>query len=324
MSIQAYILHSKACNVREESMNKVIDKLKTDLKADTYIVTDFDVDKIAIDQVRKFVDLNKSTKSEFFDSIIRNLHIKNVSNALKHHTALNLASKDTKHDFFLFLEDDVLFGEDLTTKLTDVMKSYENEKWDILFMGQPSLAPIENQAKIVYKDAKESFKLLPTCDAYMIHKSNIERINNAFVPIKYSTNIHFSYLIETLQLNAMYTTPNIFLDGSKMGVYLSTIETNNRLFMNPEYNQLRNIVQKETYTDRDKEDIEKLLENIKFKNHPDIQLQIGMYHDKCGEYEKAKEIYESVYEIYKQNDCVLNNESDILSKLIAIQKHFQD
>lgn len=324
MSVKAYVIHSKSLQLREQSMKQLTDKLKNSLNIDSEIITDYDVDSISMDEIKTFVDLNKTNKYEFFDGIIRNIHIKNVSNALKHHVALKKAASDAgKHDFYLVLEDDVLFGDDIVQKIGQVIGTYSTHKWDMIFMGLPSLSPIEDQNKVEPKLVSDTFRVLPSCDSYMMHKSVVEKISSAFLPIKFVTNIHMSYLATSIPLKLMYTSPNVFIDGSKMGVYLSSLEANNKLYLNPEYNQLNNLIRKDTYTEEDTKVINSMIENVKFKTHPDIQYLIGLYNEKCKNYAKAKDIYEAIYKIYSQNGCVVNNESELLTQYINIHKHFQ-
>jgi hypothetical protein len=119
------------------------------------------------------------------------------------------------------------------------------------------------------------------------------------------------------------TVPNIFLDGSKYGLYLSSIEPNNKLFLNPEYNQLNSLVRKETIDESDTSTIEKLLENMKFKNHPDIRFLQGLYLLKKECYKEAKATFDSIYDVYSQNQCIINNESEFLQVYMNTFKHIQ-
>lgn len=321
VSAKAFVIRSKLTGVREQSVSQLVEKLKSDLQIDTELITDYDTDDIDVEKVKNFVDLNKSEKSEFFDSLVRNMHIRSVSNAMKHYTTLKKAL-DTECDYVLIFEDDVLFGENMTVKLKEILDS--DQSWDICFTGLPSVTPIADHDKLTFQDVKSSFKLLPSCDAYIIRKSSLAKVVDAFLPIRFPTNIHISFIAETTPLDVKYVVPNLFVDGSKMGIYLSSIESNNKLYMNPEYNQLSQIVKKDQpLTDSDKSEIDKLFEQVRFKNHPDIQLLQGLYFEECGEYEKARDKYKEAHSIQQQNGCIINNESEVLNKLISIQKHFQ-
>lgn len=320
VSAQAFFIHSKLTGLRKQSMNQLAEKLGSELHIEHEVIDEHDTDMLDLEQIKKYVDLSKSNKSEFFDAAIKNLHIRSVSNALKHYTALRKASRDA--DYIFVFEDDVLFGDNMIEKIKEILNNTEHT-WDICFLGLPSLHPIQDENKIQYEEVPKSFKVVPSCDAYVIRKSAIDKICSNFSPIRFNTNLQYSYLFETAGVNACYTVPNLFVDGSKMGIYLSSIESNNRLYMNPEYNQLSQLVRRDTYTDEDKAAIEKIMDTIKFKNHPDIQLLFGIYYEKISQIEKAKQTLEDAYNVLQQNGCIVNNESELLYRFINIHKHFQ-
>ena len=321
VSAKAFIIRSKLTAVREQSTKQLVEKLQTEFGIEAEFIDEYDTDDIDMEQIKKFVDLNKGGKSELFDSLIRNMHIRAVSNAMKHYTAVKKAA-ESDNDMTLVFEDDTLFGDNIGVKLKEVFDKTDHA-WDICFIGLPSVAPIKDHSATLYEDAKASFKLLPSSDSYIISRAGAKRLFDAFLPIRFPTNIHYSYLAEVAPLDIKYIVPNLFVDGSKMGIYLSSLESNNRLYMNPEYNQLSQLVRKESLTAEDKQTVEGILEKIRFKNHPDIQLLNGIYHEKIGEFEKAKSLYNDAHSVMQQNGCVINNESEVLMKLINIQKHFQ-
>jgi hypothetical protein len=57
---------------------------------------------------------------------------------------------------------------------------------------------------------------------------------------------YWSYLLEIHRVDivAKRTPPNLLLDGTKLGVYVSALEPNSRLIFNAEYTRLGQLVRK--------------------------------------------------------------------------------
>lgn len=324
-TIKLFILHATFLEHRKTLCSTLIEKLKKmkNVRVDVEYVTDYDPDKISVDEIKKLVSLSKSPdNSDFYDQFVKNMHVKQLSNACKHLTALQKASKQqTSYDYFMILEDDVIFGDDIIDKFTELVQQVQSSSFDILFTGLPSLTPIVNN-KLMLQDVHQMFKILPCCDSYIIKSENVNKIVESFVPIRFVTNIHLSYLIDKSKLDAKMCIPNVFLDGSKFGVYISSLEANNKLFLNPDYNKAVQLLRQPENKDA-MESLSKLFSNIRFKNHPDMIYLLAQFEMNNKNYEKAKELFENAYAIYKQNGCVLNNESEFLQSYISVFKHFQ-
>jgi GR25 family glycosyltransferase involved in LPS biosynthesis len=324
--LKVFVIHAKFLELRKPLCETTITKLKAanNLKVDVEFLEEYDPDQINMNEVSDMIALTKSGKSELFDNMLRNMHIKQVSNALKHFKALQKATNETAdYDYFMVLEDDVIHGEDVTTRIVEAIETRAQSNWDMLFLGEPSLTPIQSD-KMIIKPVQEFFKVIPCCDSYLIPADTVSKIANAFGPIRFPTHIQFSFMTETNKdLNISMCTPNIFLDGSKFGVYLSCLEPNNRLFLNPDYNKINMAVRKDEYTEEDIKNITQMFEQMRFKNHPDVLFLQGMFEQKQKNYTKAKEIFEQVYTISMQNNCIVNNESELLNVYMSTFKHVQ-
>lgn len=143
------------------------------------------------------------------------------------------------------------------------------------------------------------------------------------MPIKFSTNIQFSYIVDTKRdtIKSASTWPDYLIDGSKYGVYLSVLETNNKLILNNTYNALfrKILVEPEI----DSAGVDKLFDEMQFKNNPDVNYLKGLYEYKKKDYKKAKEIFDDVYKVYDTNQNMLNNESEFLYNYINVHRHLQ-
>lgn len=340
MDLHVYILHATMLSTRKNMCEILKEKLENADKSMvknltfTYIES-YDVKDINPDIISKSVDLTKNASA--FNVLIRDIHIRKLSNALKHYDALKHISTLPEESISLVLEDDIVYSDNVVDRLySTVLKLEEYTKagntWDINFLGLPQ-PPIQSKDgnTIEINPIEPLFKIIPDISSYLIKSSGAKKLSDIFMPIKFTTNVHMSYLsLEKSkgQIKFMMSTPNVFIDGSKFGVYLSSIKTNNKLIFNQEYTQLYQKIQglkegKENVSEEVRADIEKMFETMKFNTHPEIQSLRGQYEMKLENYKKAKEIFDECYQIYMSNDCLLNGESEFLQVYARVHKYLQ-
>lgn len=318
--LKVFIIHSPSLDIRKQHIKKFVDILDS-VKIDYEYVESYEPNKITQQDVQQKVDLSKKNTGELFDELVRNLHVNQISNALKHCEAINLANKvQDKYENFLFVEDDILFGDDMIEKLREALTLYRNDTNDILFLGLPSLAPIEHKNQIQIIPTTQFYKLFPCCESYLIKAATISKIAPLVYPIKYVTNFQLSYIATTNNLQTTMVVPNIFLDGSKYGAFLSSIDPNNKMLFNPEFIKLANLVQ----SNASSQVIESTFDSIKFRNHPDVMHLQAIYLMSKGDYAKAETILENILQLTTQNGCIINNETEFLLTYMRLHKFTQD
>jgi GR25 family glycosyltransferase involved in LPS biosynthesis len=320
--ITIYFIHSKELSTRQPFCEKLIQTLKTSFDVNVQYIDENDATEIDIAKIQSFVKLDKPGTNDIFDVLIKNLHVRQLSNALKHFEAYKKIF-DSDDDYSLILEDDVLFSNDVNSELMKAIKAIKKikENWHIVFTGMPHPADFKIDAPIT--KTTDVFKIIPVCDSYFVNKKTVKELIDAFSPIRYITNIQLSYIMTHKKIETFMYSPNVFIDGSKYGVFLSSLEANNKLFFNNDYNKLVGLIRKEEYSDNDTKDIESLMNSIQFKEHPDIQYQFGFYEMRRKNYKEAKVIFDSIYEIYTKNSSLVNNESEFLFNYCNLFAHLQ-
>lgn len=328
MNVDIYVIHAAFLEVRKNMIETLEKKLTacTDLNVKFSIITDHDPDMIDLKTVNSLVDFTKPSTGEVYDALVKNMHIKQLSNALKHREALKKASSSS--NLSLIIEDDAIYGDDIDIKLVTLFKTLTDtkDKWDIVFLGVPSLSSIPTP-EAPFRPIKDIFKIIPCIDSYIVHPSSASVLLAHFERIKYVTNIQFSYIsFIKPELKFMMSTTNCFADGTKVGVYISTLTQNNKLFLNAEYNKLSQIVNGpgETIPVERKAVFDELKSTVRFKNHPDILTLQAIGEMKVGDFAKAKELFDEAYAMYTKNECILNSESEFILLYSRIFKYVQD
>lgn len=330
VNLHVFILHCKSLETRKGLCDALFGKLKESGKFENmsfHYIEKYDIDEIGKKEVDEFVNLDKSKVLTPFESLLQGIHIRKLSNALKHFEALKQVASLPKEDIGLIIEDDVVYSENVAERLEmTLMKLKEYDLWDINFLGLPQ--PVSENPNIVKVNMVESiFKILPDISSYVVRPTSAKSLCECFLPIRFQTNIHFSYIMMEKakgQFKFTMTTPNVFVDGSKFGVYLSSIKSNNKLILNQEYTKLYKIIhEKENFSDEEIQRIYKSFETTKFNAHPEFQTLLGVFEMKQKNYKKAKEIFDKCYEVYMNNDCLLNGESEFLEIYAKIFKYLQ-
>jgi hypothetical protein len=306
-----------------------MEALKTSLESHTgactfsvEYVADFDPNTIKPEDISTNVNLSKDNSGELYDNLVKNMHINQISNALKHKAAI-FKGAVCDADYVLVIEDDVLYGDDVVEKLKDVCGLLASStEIQLLFLGLPSLLPID-EGKTVTRKTSDFYRILPCCDSYIASKATILKLAQNFGQIKFTANIQLSYICTSRDIQSHMMTPNVFLDGSKYGAYLSSVDPNSKLIFNPDFNKLAGIIGKGHYTPTEDSIIENAFENIKFKNHPDVMHLEATYLINKANYVKAEAILDNVFSIVSQNGCIINTETEFLRTHMRMYKHLQ-
>lgn len=337
--LNIYFIHGKWLADREKvitEFQKLVTKysFKNIKTVKVRTITDYDPSDINSDIIGKFVSYEQNKdedptvaddkKLSFYNNLMKNLHIFQLSNALKHYKALQEISQDNTadDDINIILEDDILY-EDKICMTLDKLFTELDKSYGIVFLGLPSNIDMKKREGIKYQNTKEVFRILPYCDSYIISTAAAKILYENYLPIKYINNIQLSYVIEKTNINSVIALPNLFMDGSKFGLFLSVLNPNNALLFNNDYMKIKMLLSKESISDDEKKDIEKTLKESMVISHPDMMALNALYQIQNKNYKEAETIFENALKIYQGYNCILNHESGFLKDYIRLYKYLQ-
>lgn len=325
------IITSAITGVRRKICDDLISKLSSkpdDVTLSSEFVTEMDPAELTRTDLSTFVKIDKPGIA-IFDENLKNMHIKCVSNAVKHqlairklHTAMMQHSgsvNSSRQPVYMILEDDVLFRENV---LDALIKSVEKRpsNADIFLLGQS-----DGSTKISMVDTAS--KLLSGCESYMLSENALRILVDKYLPVRFITPVHICYIANVNKLNIYMNDESIFIDGSKFGVYISVLSADNTLPLNNEFNAVMKLIVDDTPYDPQnserQQQVTKMLSTIKFNNHPAMLTLQGLHEAKMKNYEAAKRILNQAYQLSQQNDCIINSDTFVLKSLISIHKYLQ-
>jgi hypothetical protein len=324
MELEFYVIHTKELNFRKENIEKLMYTLReSGAKCECHYITDNDPHEL---DRASLVDLisREPPKDLPEDSILKQIspsfHVRQVSNLMKHKEAIRRISESTNtSSYHIIIEDDVVYPPDISSQMKSMFKTIVHD-YDILFIGLPATQAC--QEKEVLLRVFDKFNVLPCVDSYVITPKAAKKLHDSLLPLHYPTHLQFTYCINKMKMNAMFTVPNLFADGSKVGAYTSLLNTNNKLFLNEHYNSLLTIARSEAITEESYEEAQKIIEMAKgIASHPDMAYVNSVIEFKMGNIQKAYEMMKSIYNIYKSNGSIINHESEFLRMYIDIHKH---
>lgn len=319
-AVDIYILHSKTLPNRDQSVKD----LTTKLQAHAYqnikigainIIQSNDPSDIHINIIQQIIDYAQIQDPSLaaFNQYIRNIHINQLSHTLKHLDAFQQMNK-SEAVFNVVIEDDALCGDDVGKKLDECFGMLDPKEHALTFIGLPG--PETSQS---IKPCQEN-ALIPLIDSYIITKDAASLLSSNFLPIKFTSMFQMNYLIQKLKLKTTQTAMNIFMNGSRYGAFVSSLNPNNTLVFNPDYMTLYNLLNSQKIDD---EKVRKLTEESAVKTSPDFMYLVAKYWTFRQQYKEAEKTYTDAYNIALTNGGIINHESTMLKDFIRLCKHLQ-
>jgi len=324
------LIHTPNLIARSEKIKSLLENIqiscqKINYAVMGYIVVNPDILTLHnnISELQKSIDYQPVNDHDF-DSLRTVLNIETISNFEKHKQSWKLISEIesiNNNDLFLVIEDDALLNE--TKDLSDIIEKSRKKRWNMLMLYNLINDPYKNNIDI---SVVENIKILPSKVAYLITQQTAKKMYDSFTKYRFSLRIQLSYWIFNEKSFILCgLNKNVFIDGSKFGIYTSSLHTNNKLTFNEKYNKLSEYTNKTPQEIKDNlTEINKIYEYIKLINSPDILYLYGSILLKIDQIEEAREVLnKSIVELKKQQG-ILNNFTHSFNMLVNLYKNNQE
>ena len=323
--VDIYIIHSKTLSQRDKSVENITTKLKshayTNLKIGAVnIIQSNDPNDIQLNIIQQIIDYTPIQDVAYasFNQFTKNIHINQLSHTLKHLDTLQKISK-SEAQVNLVLEDDVLFADDVCIKLDELFKTYDVATHGITFLGLPPQSEEAGSSNMAINKCVDK-SLIPVMESYIVNKETATILSTNFLPIKFTTLIHINYILQKVGVQAYQSSKSIFINGSKYGTFVSSLNPNNLLVFNQDYMTVYNMIQSQIIDDAK---VLQTYENSSIKMSPDFMYIVGKYWNGRKDYKKARELFQDAYNTCLLNGAIVNHESMLLKDFIKLHKHLQ-
>jgi len=330
--INIYTVISQHLDNRTKYINSTLTKIKEisdDLKINIgfFSVSQPNPEYIQenIEKYNNRVDYTK--KEDDVDYNITPLNIQTISNIEKHrHILKTIASGD--NEINLVLEDDALINIDYVDNIKELLiKLSKNEftEWDMIL----TCISFNDREKEIYIDnIVNHTKNILNKSSYLIKPKMAQQLYDYFETFKYNFKTSVSKFMSTHECKVCILNKHTFLEGSKLGIFPSSVNTENILYQSKEYMEIQKIIKSiENMDDKEKDNAtqtaERIYDNVKDFKGPDITYTMGLLYYKLNDYKKAQMYMKDACLKLKTEKGLISKSSSILNNAINIYQYNQ-
>ena len=327
MDIDIYVIKSDHLKKRNELLLKTLDLIYNIMKKYNYNIKIINITTPTIGDIEsnlneydKKINLNND---DIIDPDFKAAQVKfnlaQLSNLHKHLHAYDIIKKSkTKHNYII--EDDIILLDDHKNNFDNFIKSLHTFDYDILLT---CLAMDTNtNEKINIIPINTYFKILLTKNSYFITPETAEKISDYMNVIRFPMKLSLSKFIfdnkDNLKL-VMLNKHTIF-EGSKIGIFPTTVNTNNNLIQNNSYIILANMY------NNNETDLDKAYKHyMDFgRDNSDFLHILGLLYFKNKRYKEAIDFLKLAVINFKKNEGYMCQYNEIINNCINIHQLYQD
>ena len=326
MDIDIYVIKSEHLKQRCRVLEKTLDVLCELMKNHNYNIkviniktpTDEDIET-NLQEYDKKINLNNDdiTDPDFKKAQVK-FNIPQLSNLHKHIHAYDIIKRSkTKHNFII--EDDIILLDEHKNNFNDFLKLLKTIEYDILLT---CLSINDDRAKLNIIPIFNYFKILLTKNSYFITPKTANDLYEYLSVIRFPMKLSLSKFIYDNKntLKAYIINKHTIFEGSKLGIFTTSVNMNNYLIQNNNYITLINMMNNNE-TDLDK--VYKHYMNYG-KDNPDFLHIVGLIYFKNKNYKEALELLKLAVINFKKNEGYMVQFNEILNNCINIYQLYQD
>ena len=326
MNIDIYVIKSDHLKKRNMLLSNTLNTVIEIMKKSGYDVNIVNILNPTIQDIEtNIVEYNKSINlnpdeiaDEEFKKLQTRFNLAQLSNLHKHKKAYELI-KDSKTKHNLIIEDDIILLPEYVPNFTEFMKKLSTYEYDIL------LACISNNDEKMPMDIVMStlyFKFLISKCAYFISSSMGQKLYDNLEVIRFPLKLTLSKYISDNKSDicAYILNKHTILEGSKLGIFTTSINSNNFLLQNINFIRFIEML------NNNETDIKKIEDHYNSfgKDNPDFQHILGLIYFKNNKFKEAVETLKTAIVNYKNAEGYMIQNNELLNNAINIYQHYQD
>jgi len=328
-TLHLFIIHAKSLTIRASRFQTILrtidDISKNGLTVKTQFIHQHEPGEIQtkLEELNKLVSYDPIGDADF-DNQRYMLSVPIISNIEKHKEAWRYISKlsESSKSLYLIIEDDALLFPECVNNLRELFQK-DHSSWDMLSLGLSTTNAQSNADDFI--NFRDTMRVLPSKEAYCLKPQTAKLFLEQSTNYKFIMRLHLSYLIkQNPNLKVMFLKNRIFIDGSKLGIFPSSIHPTNILIFNSEFVQMHTYVRKTAEeVKKDFSKIERLYKTVENIHSPDAMHMYGILLMKAGRIKDAEEIFTEAIQEMKKQQGFLNNQSELANNLVDLYKVLQ-
>jgi hypothetical protein len=329
MKINIYIITSDHLKLRFNNLNQQIGKLKEIFHQNKINFNFHQINNPSSNDIEnnldKYKDIVSLNKDDIDDDDFKNqvipLNTSQLSNLNKHLKAYELIKNNDKDEYHFIIEDDIIVLDDFINNINSLLNKITELDFDLILTG----IAINQSDDFKLLNSYNYFKVLISKCSYFISKECAVKLIEFNTKIRFTQKLTLSYFIWKNKdtIKSFVCNKNLFFEGSKIGVFSTSINNNNFLYQNGEFVKLTQLIGDNEYIPND---IIKQVEDIfnsAGKNNPDFLHTLGLAYYKNKNYKKAKDTLIEAVKCLKKNDGFISQHNEILNNCINMHQYEQ-
>lgn len=328
--INIYVIKSLHLKLRNKILEQTLNTINTIMVNNKYIVNIIPITTPTISDIEeKIQEYNNQINlnpSDIDDEEFRNNQAKfntaQLSNLYKHKKAYEMI-KDSKVKHNYIVEDDIILLPDYTNNFISLIKQLETIEYDLLLTCvsvNDDISPLDILLSSVY------CKILLTKNSYFITPETANKLYDYLSIIRFPIKLSLSKFIYDNKntLKSYILNKHTILEGSKLGLYTTSINQANYLVQNVSFIHLINMLNKiNDNNDIDIKLVQKYYEENGLDN-PDFQHILGLIYYKKKMYKEAVENLKEAVKKFKAKEGYMVQYNEILNNCINIHQFYQE
>lgn len=321
-----FVVHTEKLTQRQSNLHGVIQTIRTTAqeagltpKIHMILKPDPDHLKPSIETLDKRIKYEK-TGNEQFDKQMNMLTLEELSNYEKQREVWRRITEQSSADTFMVIEDDAFILPNTIPFLRETITA-DKTTYDFLTLALSDTDADAQSAPFCLNDFRNMGTILPSKDAYLISHRAAKVLLAQSETITFNMRLQISHILsKNPGLAVKYPNKRSMLEGSKLGLYPSTIHANNILIYNQEFMQLFQYLSHENPPVREIREIYKKVAHVQ---NPDVMHIYGVLLYKAKELHEAQDILVAAVEQVQKQQGFLSPQSEILNNAINIHEFAQ-
>jgi GR25 family glycosyltransferase involved in LPS biosynthesis len=325
MKLNIHLIFSDYLKNRHGNINATLETIKGICEANNTnfslnIIKDPSAQDIEknIETYNKRVDYSKFPDENEYNNYMTSLNSYQISNYEKHRYALKQIAEDNSDAVNMIIEDDIIISRNYIDNINNLLLNVDKNEWDILFTSL-NVTNDEN----IFVDYKKIYKRLLSKSCYFIKPDVAKKLYENIETFKLKYKHYLCKFINENEYKIRIYNKNTFIEGSKLGIYTTSINPNNYLYFNNNYIELSKLSSKDYITNDELNKAVEIFNSNNFES-PDFLNVISVLYAKNKDYVNAKIIAEKALLCSIKNFGYLQKNSEILNNSINIWQYDQE
>lgn len=327
--LNVYVIHSayltnrvRYINSTLEIIKKLCEKAGISIRVTSVIDPSKEYVNDHIEEFDKRVNYDKDSDDvdDIFNCAIKNLNAFQISNTEKHRQVLkNIVNTD---EFHFVIEDDTVVNTDHMDNIERCFSLVvdKKEEWDIVFT---CLASIDNNQELTMVNSREQYKQLLSKSSYFIKPELASKLCAYLHTLKHNLKTSMSKFIWYSDARSFVLNKHIFLEGTKIGIFPSSLSGNNFLYQNINFVKLINISNSNEITNEMFKEALSIYSSAGMES-ADFMHSMGIVYYKVKDYQNSKKLLQEACESLVKNNGYVSQANDIINNAINMHKYEQD